>query len=163
MRDTVHTRTRCAGDSHSQEPDGRLSGTTVWQEANFSVNRGEFVAVIGPNGAGKTTMFRLLLGLQQPISGIDKCIRCQAPRRGNPKIGYVPQRHTIDNETNIECIELVRLAFSGNKWGLSLPAQAEKKVAPIRWLRSGQRNWHTNRSVPCPEASCRGYSWQRHW
>ncbi|HII10407.1 TPA: ATP-binding cassette domain-containing protein, partial [Candidatus Micrarchaeota archaeon] len=27
----------------------------VWQNASFSVNRGEFVAVIGPNGAGKTT------------------------------------------------------------------------------------------------------------
>jgi zinc/manganese transport system ATP-binding protein len=32
----------------------------------------------------------------------------------------VPQRHVIDNETNIECLELVRLAVSGNKWGFSL-------------------------------------------
>ena len=46
-------------------------GKAVWHGASFGVRRGEFVAVIGPNGAGKTTMFRLLLGLQQPISGAD--------------------------------------------------------------------------------------------
>lgn len=103
-------------------------GKTVWREANFGVKKGEFVAVIGPNGAGKTTMFRLLLGLQQPISGSINVFNAQ-PRRGNPKIGYVPQRHTIDIETNIECIELVRLAFSANRWGLSLSSQKEKKAA----------------------------------
>lgn len=101
---------------------------TIWHDANFSVNRGEFVAVIGPNGAGKTTMFRLLLGLQQPISGSIKVFGAN-PMRGNPKIGYVPQRHVIDNDTNIECAELVRLAYSGNKLGFSFSAREEKKIA----------------------------------
>jgi len=100
----------------------------VWRDANFSVNRGEFVAVIGPNGAGKTTMFRLLLGLQQPSSGTIKVFDAK-PKCGNPKIGYIPQRHTIDNETNIECIELVRLAYSANKWGFSISSQEERKIA----------------------------------
>ncbi len=103
-------------------------GKTVWKEANFSINRGEFVAVIGPNGAGKTTMFRMLLGLQKPLSGTLDVFGAR-PRRGSQRIGYVPQRHTIDNETNIECIELVRLAFSGNKWGFSLSRREEKKAA----------------------------------
>lgn len=100
----------------------------VWKNANFTVNYGEFVAVIGPNGAGKTTMFRMLLGLQQPIGGTLKVFDAK-PARGNSKIGYVPQRHTIDNETNIECIELVRLAYSGHRWGLSLSSKEEKKAA----------------------------------
>jgi zinc/manganese transport system ATP-binding protein len=104
------------------------SGKPIWRNADFSVNRGEFVAVIGPNGAGKTTMFRLLLGLQQPISGTIKVFG-NKPRRGNPKIGYIPQRHTIDNETNIECVELVRLAFSCNKWGVGLSSREEKRMA----------------------------------
>jgi zinc/manganese transport system ATP-binding protein len=100
----------------------------VWSNANFSVNSGEFVAVIGPNGAGKTTMFRLLLGLQQPLSGTIKVFDAK-PKRGNSKIGYIPQYHTIDNDTNIECAELVRLAYSGNRWGLSLSPHKEKKAA----------------------------------
>ena len=104
------------------------AGKPVWQDASFSVKRGEFVAVIGPNGAGKTTMFRLLLGLQQPISGAIHIFNAN-PRRGNPKIGYIPQRHTIDSDTSIECAELVRLAFSGNKWGFSLSARKEKRIA----------------------------------
>ena len=100
----------------------------VWKNANFSVNRGEFVAVIGPNGAGKTTMFRMLLGLEKPIRGTLNVFGSN-PTRGNSKIGYVPQRHTIDNETNIECVELVRLAHSGHKWGLSISSREEKKAA----------------------------------
>jgi zinc/manganese transport system ATP-binding protein len=100
----------------------------VWSNANFKVERGEFVAVIGPNGAGKTTMFRMLLGLQQPSSG-KLSVFGEKPRRGSSKIGYVPQRHGIDNETNIECLELIRLAHSSYKWGLSLSTKEEKRAA----------------------------------
>lgn len=106
----------------------RYKDKKVWHNANFAIKRGEFVAVIGPNGAGKTTMFRMLLGLQQ-ASGGELKIFGGRPKRGSPRIGYVPQRHTIDNETNIECIELVRLAYSGYKWGLSLSTKEEKKAA----------------------------------
>src|SRR5271157_2971834 len=100
----------------------------VWSDASFTINRGEFVAVIGPNGAGKTTLFRLLLGLQQPVNG-KVSIFNSPPKRGNPHIGYVPQRHLVDNETNIECLELVRLAISGNRWGFSLSARNDRKSA----------------------------------
>ncbi|MDE1825604.1 MAG: ATP-binding cassette domain-containing protein [Candidatus Micrarchaeota archaeon] len=100
-------------------------GKPVWRDANFGIKRGEFVAVIGPNGAGKTTMFRLLLGLQQPLGGTINVFG-EKPRRGNQKIGYIPQRHTIDNETNIECAELVRLAASANKLGFGFSSREEK-------------------------------------
>ena len=103
-------------------------GKPVWKDANFSIKRGEFVAVIGPNGSGKTTMFRLLLGLQQPISGKIEVFNSN-PKRGNSRIGYIPQRHTIDEETNIECIELVQLAYSANRWGFSLSPRKERKIA----------------------------------
>jgi zinc/manganese transport system ATP-binding protein len=97
----------------------------VWHDASFSVSRGEFVAVIGPNGAGKTTLFRLLLGLQQPISGTIK-IFDEAPKRGNQQIGYVPQTHVFDKDTNVESLELVRLGFSGKNWGFSLSHEDHK-------------------------------------
>jgi zinc/manganese transport system ATP-binding protein len=100
----------------------------VWKGAHFSVKQGEFVAIIGPNGAGKTTMFRLLLGLLLPEKGTIKVFGA-SPRKGNSKIGYVPQRHTIDNETNIECIELIRLAQSGSRLGFSFSSVKEKKAA----------------------------------
>lgn len=100
----------------------------VWRDANFSFGRGEFVAVIGPNGAGKTTLFRILLGLQPALSGSIEMFG-QPPRRGNPRIGYVPQRHIVDSDTNVECLELVRLGLSGTKWGLNPFSKKERDAA----------------------------------
>ena len=94
------------------------SGRVIWSDVNFSFGAGEFVAVIGPNGAGKTTLFRVLLGLQRPIGGSIRIFGAP-PRRGNPHIGYIPQKHTIDTETNVECLELVRLGLSGTYWGFN--------------------------------------------
>jgi zinc/manganese transport system ATP-binding protein len=103
----------------------------VWRGANFLIGRGEFVAVIGPNGAGKTTLFRMLLGLQPPLAGKLKILG-SAPKKGNTRIGYVPQRHTIDSDTNVESQELVRLGLSGGRWGVNpfshLDSEAAKKA-----------------------------------
>ncbi len=96
---------------------GGYPPNTVWEDANFSIKQGEFVAVLGPNGAGKTTLFRILLGLSQPIRG-ELTVFGKVPRRGNPRIGYVPQRHPIDDETGVEALELVRLGLDGNRWGI---------------------------------------------
>ncbi|MGN6552268.1 MAG: ABC transporter ATP-binding protein [Verrucomicrobiota bacterium] len=47
---------------------GRRS-LTVLRGLNFSVNRGEFVALCGASGAGKSTLLHLLGGLDTPDSG----------------------------------------------------------------------------------------------
>ncbi|MCI4358304.1 MAG: metal ABC transporter ATP-binding protein [Thermoplasmata archaeon] len=102
----------------------------VWKDASFTVERGEFIALIGPNGAGKTTLFRLLLGLQRPRAGTLTVFGVR-PERGNPRIGYVPQRHTIDNETNVESETLVRLGGSGARWGPGFSWRAEREAAAV--------------------------------
>ncbi len=106
----------------------------VWTDATFSVRPGEFVAVIGPNGAGKTTMFRLLLGIQRPWSGSLRVFGA-APRRGNPRIGYVPQRHTIDADSHVAAEALVRLGASGARWGVGL-SPARDRAAAARALEA---------------------------
>jgi zinc/manganese transport system ATP-binding protein len=107
----------------------------VWHGADFSVRKGEFTAILGPNGSGKTTLFRLLLGLLSPTQGSIE-IFGRIPKRGNPKIGYVPQRHTIDADMNIAAIELVRLGLSGNHFGVSSPSakkhEYEKAIETLR-------------------------------
>lgn len=100
----------------------------VWRDANFDVRRGEFVAVIGPNGAGKTTLFRMLLGLHRPLGGTLRVFD-SPPRRGNSKIGYVPQHHTVDNDTHVACEVLVRLGYSGTRWGPDFPTHTEREAA----------------------------------
>src|SRR2546425_5177023 len=73
----------------------------VWRDANFTFGRGELVAVIGPNAAGKTTLFRIMLGLQQPIGGTNKRFRAP-PRPGHPKNCYLPPHPVIYSETKKE-------------------------------------------------------------
>lgn len=103
-------------------------GRTVWRDANFAIDQGEFVAVIGPNGAGKTTLFRLLIGVQRQLGGSVKVFG-EAPRRGSPQIGYVPQQHVIDAESHLESLELVRLGFSGSSWGINPFAHSDREEA----------------------------------
>jgi zinc/manganese transport system ATP-binding protein len=98
----------------------------IWQDANFSVEPGEFVGVLGPNGSGKTTLFRLLLGLARPARGSLKVFG-ELPRRGNPRIGYVPQRRPVDDELRLEALEFVRLGVSGLRWGFALPSTAKQE------------------------------------
>jgi len=100
----------------------------VWRDASFAIDHGEFVAIIGPNGSGKTTLFRLLLGLQQPVHG-DIRIFDARPKHGNQHIGYVPQRHLIDADTTLESLELVRLGYSGKRWGLNPFLRDDRKAA----------------------------------
>src|SRR5262249_59045032 len=41
----------------------------VLKDIDFSVRKGETVAVLGPSGCGKSTLLRILIGLIQPTSG----------------------------------------------------------------------------------------------
>jgi molybdate transport system ATP-binding protein len=46
-----------------------VSGRAILRDVDFTLRRGERVAVLGPNGAGKSTFLRLLAGEEQPARG----------------------------------------------------------------------------------------------
>ena len=46
-----------------------IEGTTILENINFSINRGEKIALVGETGAGKTTMVNLILGFYKINSG----------------------------------------------------------------------------------------------
>lgn len=46
-----------------------LGGFWVHDDLNFSVDRGDIVAIVGGSGSGKTTLVRTILMLQPPVSG----------------------------------------------------------------------------------------------
>jgi thiamine transport system ATP-binding protein len=74
---------------------------------DFTVERGEFVAVIGPSGAGKSTLLSLIAGFEAPQSGrilLDGKDMTAAPPSGRP-VTMVFQDHNsfahLDLWTNV--------------------------------------------------------------
>lgn len=63
-------------------------GGLVLNELDFSLNRGETLAVIGPSGCGKSTLLYLLAGLKCPDAGTVRLGTCSA-QKAQPGAGMV--------------------------------------------------------------------------
>lgn len=62
----------------------------------MQIPRGQLVALIGPNGSGKTTLLRCLLGLQPVDAGEVRLFGQTDLQSVLPRVGYVPQRITLE-------------------------------------------------------------------
>jgi len=103
----------------------RVDGREVWSDATLQVGQGEFVAILGPNGAGKSTLLKALLGLV-PLSAGKAEVFGRSVRRGNPEIGYLPQRRRFEPDLRIRAADLVRLGLDGASWGVPTPSAAKQ-------------------------------------
>ena len=67
----------------------------LFEHLDFVLPPAGIVGVIGPNGAGKTTLFRLIMGLEHPLSG-------EIVTGETVKLSYVDQQHkSIDPEKTV--------------------------------------------------------------
>ncbi|BBZ03615.1 energy-dependent translational throttle protein EttA [Mycolicibacterium chitae] len=75
--------------------DKGFDGRQLIKDLSFTLPRNGIVGVIGPNGVGKTTLFKTIVGLEQPDSGV--------VRVGDTvKLSYVDQnRAGIDPKKNV--------------------------------------------------------------
>jgi len=101
----------------------RLGGRTVLDDVSFSVKAGEFTGLIGSNGAGKTTLFRVILGLEAPVSG---SFRVGDGRRAQADVGYVPQKFLLDPDMPLRGRDLIALGLDGHRLGLPLPSRTRR-------------------------------------
>ncbi len=67
----------------------RLGAGEVLHDVTMRVDPAEIVTILGPNGSGKSTLLRALLGIVPLTHG-------KVTRREGLRIGYVPQRLSID-------------------------------------------------------------------
>jgi zinc transport system ATP-binding protein len=100
--------------------------TLVLDNITFSVEKGDLLGMIGPNGAGKTTLFSCMLGL---LGGYRGTIRMFGEDiRGNnrlfQRIGYIPQRMSIDSNFPATVEEIVSLGITKQK-----KASDEERIA----------------------------------
>jgi len=95
----------------------------ILKDVNFSVRKGETVAVLGPSGCGKSTLLRILIGLIPPSSG-------SVSQHGKPLNGIHPgaavvfQNFALFPWLTVE--ENVRVGLNGRALP---PAEVEEKVA----------------------------------
>jgi len=105
----------------------RIGGRTVLSDVSFAIRPGEFIGVLGPNGSGKTTLMRAILGLCPPAAGT-LTVFGQAPRRGDPSIGYLPQTRTVIPDLRIRGLDFIAAALNGHRWGLPTRDGADERT-----------------------------------
>lgn len=85
-----------------------LRGNQILSHVTVSLDAGQILTLIGPNGAGKTSLVKIVLGLLNPDSGT---VRLESGIR----LGYVPQRLTIDETLPLTVQRFVTLGTAANR------------------------------------------------
>ena len=94
---------------------------TVLSGVDLTIGSSDLIGVLGPNGSGKTTLFRGLLGLIEPLQG--------RIRRSVKRIGYVPQRETLDRIYPVSAEEVVEMGAYGRLRGWRTLPRADRRRA----------------------------------
>ena len=78
-----------------------VNGKSLVRGVSLEVKQGEIVTLIGPNGSGKSTTVKIALGIYKKIDGKVKTY--------TDKIGYVPQKISIDWTLPIRVLDFMTL------------------------------------------------------
>ena len=117
--------------------------TPILQGVDFSVNKGEIVAIIGRNGVGKTTLMKTLIGLLRATAGSILYDRTDvtpepANARARRGIGYIPQgRGIFPRLTVAENLAMGEMIGSGK--GAKQLHELVERYFPILTQRRAQR------------------------
>lgn len=84
---------------------------------SFTVDKGDFLGIIGPNGAGKTTLFQCMLGIVNDFSGEINLFGfdIRQNKKMLQRIGYVPQKKSVEQAFPATVSEIVSLGMIGKK------------------------------------------------
>ncbi len=81
----------------------------LWN-VDYVAPRGKLIAIVGPNGSGKTTLIKAVLDLVPKVSGSVRFFG--APyRKQRGRVGYVPQRETVDWDFPIDALQVVAMGL----------------------------------------------------
>jgi len=106
---------------------------------SLEIPPGEFLGIIGPNGAGKTTIFKLILGLIEPMAGSVEVLGYtgQEVKKARPRIGYLSQREEIDPQSLGSVLDVV-LMGRYSRIGLFRRVRSRDREIALRALEQVQ-------------------------
>ena len=107
----------------------------LWN-VDLTIDEPGLFGIIGPNGAGKSTLLKAALGLIPLAGGTITFIgRPLAELRG--RIGYVPQRETVDWDFPVSVSDVVLMGTYGRLGWFRRPGRRERDLAGESLARVG--------------------------
>ena len=103
------------------------SKPVLW-DIDLDVPPGVLAAIVGPNGAGKSTLVKAILGLVAPTAG-HVYVHGRPYRAQRHRIGYVPQRSSVDWDFPTTAIDVVTMGLYGKLGWLRRPGRRERAKA----------------------------------
>jgi manganese/zinc/iron transport system ATP- binding protein len=103
------------------------SKPVLW-DIDLDVPPGVMAAIVGPNGAGKSTLIKTVLGLLTPAAG-HVTIFGRPYRAQRRRVGYVPQRSSVDWDFPTTALDVVTMGLYGHLGWLRRPGKAEHAKA----------------------------------
>ncbi len=115
----------------------------LW-DIDLRVPSGVLMAIVGPNGAGKSTLIKAVLGLLKPAAGSVLLFGEHMNRHSMRRIGYVPQRNSVDWDFPTKVSDVVLMGRYGQMGWLKRPAQqdhleSEAALAKVGMLELAHR------------------------
>jgi manganese/zinc/iron transport system ATP- binding protein len=99
----------------------------LWN-VDLAVPQGKLVGIIGPNGAGKSTLIKAIMGLL-PLSSGWVQVFGRAVDTQRDKIGYVPQRESVDWTFPVTAMDVVLMGRYGSVPWYRRIGRKEKQLA----------------------------------
>ncbi len=103
----------------------------LW-DVDYNAPAGKLIAIIGPNGSGKTTLIKACLDLVPKASGEIR-IFGQPYRKQRSRVGYVPQRGTVDWDFPVNALDVVAMGLY-RKIGWCRPVTRKYRKAAMEAL-----------------------------
>ncbi|MCM3189980.1 manganese ABC transporter ATP-binding protein MntB [Bacillus subtilis] len=112
----------------------------VLQDISLQVPEGKLIGIIGPNGAGKSTLIKTILGLVPRASG-DISIYGKDYKDQRTRIGYVPQRGSVDWDFPTSALDVVLMGRYGRIGLLKRPKKADVEMAKAALAKVGMLDY----------------------
>ena len=97
----------------------------LWN-VDVTLTEPSLVGVIGPNGAGKSTLIKAVLGLV-PLAGGEVRVFGEPVHRQRKRIGYVPQRESVDWDFPVDVLDVVLMGTYGRLGWFRRPGAKERE------------------------------------
>jgi manganese/zinc/iron transport system ATP- binding protein len=95
---------------------------------DLEVPRGRLVGIVGPNGAGKSTLIKAIMGVIPASSGWIK-IFGRPFRKNLTRVGYVPQRESVDWDFPVNVMDVVLMGRYGHLGLMRRPTRRDREIA----------------------------------